>query len=57
MSLSLNAVAEPWSAQVLTGIDGSIILSGNSRAYLFEGDMLQAFDLRRKTLRFSVRLV
>ena len=37
-SLELTAVEEPWSQSVKGGRDGSLTLSGNSRAYLFTGE-------------------
>ena len=47
--------AEPWSTSVAPGSDGSsVTLSGNSRAYLFDGRSLSTFDMRQLTLRFTV---
>lgn len=53
-TLDLSAVAEPWSHSVEGGRDGSLTLTGNSRTYLFVGEHLSTFDLRGKTLRFTV---
>ena len=45
--------AESWS-QGVQQEDGSVTLSGNSRAYLFEGKEISSFDMRRLTLKFTV---
>ena len=45
--------AETWSKSVVQS-DVSVTLSGNARAYFFEGKTLSIFDMRGLTLSFTV---